>query len=244
MTRVALIADVHGNTHARIAVLDDIQSRAVDGVFNLGDALFGPLDPAGSAKLLKDIPCVSGNCDRYLHAPSESNRTWLSWQHTMRHIGEDDLTWLASLPLTRIIDGDILLCHGTPESDDIGLLETITPQGASPASNAEIKARLGHTSAPVIACAHTHVPRIVQLNDGRLVVNPGSVGLPAYFEEAPFPHRMEAGSPHARYAVITKRSSKWQVEQIAVPYDWEAAAHEAETNGRADYGVWLRTGRA
>ena len=244
MTRIALIADMHGNTRALSAVLEDIYARSVDGVFNLGDALFGPLDPAGSARLLRDVPSVSGNCDRYLHTPPEGMRSSPNWRHTMQHIGADELAWLVALPHTRMIDDAILLCHGTPTSDDTALLETITTQGASPASNADIKARLGGITAPVIACAHTHVSRTVQLDDGRLIVNPGSVGLPAYTHDEPFAHRMEAGSPHARYAIVTRVRSGWQVEHVAVPYDWEAAAHEAETNGSADYGLWIRTGRA
>lgn len=75
-------------------------------------------------------------------------------------------------------------------------------------------------------------------------MNPGSVGLPAYTGEAPHPHAMEAGSPHARYAILEKEAAGWQVEHVSVVYDREEAARTAEGNGRPDWAGWLRTGRA
>jgi len=55
---------------------------------------------------------------------------------------------------------------------------------------------------------------------------------------------MEAGSPHARYALIEKQHGAWRVEHIAVAYDWNAAARMAEANGRPDRARWISTGRA
>lgn len=106
----------------------------------------------------------------------------------------------------------------------------------------EILARLGDIDAKVILCGHTHVARIVTTSDGRLIVNPGSVGLPAYEYDLPYPHVVESGSPHARYAIISSRSGAWSAEIILVEYDWEQAARTAEINGRPDWARALRTG--
>ena len=97
----------------------------------------------------------------------------------------------------------------------------------------------------VILCAHSHVPRVVRAAD-RLIVNPGSVGLPAYTDDAPFPHAMESGSPHARYARLSRESSDdaWRVEHVAVPYDWHAASAAARRHQRPDWAEWLLSGRA
>ena len=54
----------------------------------------------------------------------------------------------------------------------------------------------------LILCAHTHIARAVRLRDGRLIVNPGSVGSPGYRDVHPFPHVVEAGTPDARYAIL------------------------------------------
>ena len=72
------------------------------------------------------------------------------------------------------------------------------------AAPTEIEARLGGTRSPVMLCGHTHIPRVVQLPAGALVVNPGSVGLPAYDDVFPEYHVVETGSPHARYALLEK----------------------------------------
>ena len=47
------------------------------------------------------------------------------------------------------------------------------------------------------------------LRDGRLIVNPGSVGSPGYRETHPYPHVIEAGTPDARYAIL--RTRRWHI---------------------------------
>jgi hypothetical protein len=96
----------------------------------------------------------------------------------------------------------------------------------------------------LILCGHTHVPRVMRLPDGRLVVNPGSVGLQAYTADEPHPHQVENGSPHARYAVVERTAAGWQVSLRSVPYDHEAAARRADEQHRPDWARALRTGYA
>ena len=102
------------------------------------------------------------------------------------------------------------------------------------------------THDALVACGHSHVARRVRVGS-RLVVNPGSIGLPAYDDDAPFPHVMEAGSPHTIYALVSQVGEGADgvvVEHIALPYDHEAAARAAERNQRPDWARWLRTGLA
>ena len=96
---------------------------------------------------------------------------------------------------------------------------------------------------PLLLCGHNHLQRSMRLPAGGLVVNPGSVGWPAYQDDEPYPHVMEAGSPHARYALVDDASGTWEVEMRSVVYDWEAAARIAEGNARPDVARALRTGR-
>ncbi len=66
--------------------------------------------------------------------------------------------------------------------------------------------RLGHVgSARVVLCGHSHRPELIRLPDGVLLLNPGSVGCPAYDDPSAPPHVSEAGSPHARYALLEFR---------------------------------------
>jgi hypothetical protein len=68
--------------------------------------------------------------------------------------------------------------------------------------------------------------------------------LPAYADNQPFQHRNEAGSPHARYAIVMRNAAGFAVRMRSVAYDWEAAAELAERRGRPDWATALRTGRA
>ncbi|WP_155837120.1 hypothetical protein [Aneurinibacillus terranovensis] len=95
----------------------------------------------------------------------------------------------------------------------------------------------------IILCAHTHIPRTVYLPTGQIIINPGSVGLPAYTDDYPYPHGMESGSLYANYAVLSKKSEQWMIEHISVPYDWRTAAKRAFDNGREDWAKWIESGR-
>jgi len=242
---IAIIADIHGNRWALEAVLRDIERRGIQQIFNLGDNLFGPLDPAGTADLLiaHNIPGVSGNGDRELLAPPAQPSASLLF--TRKHVTSAHLEWLSSLPKTAIVADDLFLCHGTPSDDNTYLVETVTPAGdVFLRDTAAIVADVAGVEQSVILCGHSHQARDIFLPPGKLIVNPGSVGLPAYTDDLPYPHPMQSGSPHARYAILTKVDAGWQIEHVLVPYNWELAASIARNHQRPDWAVWIATGRA
>lgn len=260
-TRLALVSDIHGNLPALEAVAAEIAREGIPRVANLGDIASGPLWPRETLRWLRDRdwPTIAGNHERQLLTlPRE--RQSASDRHAAARIDEADRAWLAALPPGRWLDEDVLACHGTPSDDLRYLLETVTPgfvRGGDPGVRAatadEVAARLGDAVPPratLLACGHTHVPRCVHVaargGDGRglLVVNPGSVGMPGFDDVHPHPHVVEAGSPHARWAVVERApGGGWQVSLRATAYDHEAAAAQAERNGRGDWADVLRTGR-
>lgn len=241
---IAIIADVHGNIWALDAVLEDMQRRNVTRIINLGDCAYGSLDPAGALDRLMahGIPSVMGNQDRIIVDADDETRASADHQFALRHLNETHTQWIAQLPATLVVD-DLFCCHGTPESDETYLLEEVTDHGVHLRDAAAVEADLRGVEQPVVVCAHSHIARTVQTPNGKLVVNPGSVGQPAYHDDLPFEHSMEAGSPHARYAILTRSAAGWAVEHVALPYDWDAAAETATRNGRADRGYWIRYGR-
>jgi putative phosphoesterase len=245
LDRFAVLSDIHGNLFALDAVLADIASRSVQRIVNLGDHLQGPLDPIGTADRLMqlDLPSVRGNCDRLLFEDGTIVAAGSTLAANRDALSAPQKQWLAAMPQTLLL-GDILLCHGTPWADDVYLLEEVTPEGARIKHVEELAPILSGITARLVLCGHSHQSRTLETPGGTLLVNPGSVGLPAYTEESPHPHAMEAGSPHARYAIVTRSGENWQVEQHAVIYDWESAGRMAEHNGRHDWAAWLRTGRA
>jgi hypothetical protein len=60
------------------------------------------------------------------------------------------------------------------------------------------------------------------------------VGCPRHVDNIE-PFRAEASSPHARYAVATRRRDRWSVELIVLDYDWSVVAEQATRNGRGDW---------
>jgi diadenosine tetraphosphatase ApaH/serine/threonine PP2A family protein phosphatase len=240
----AAIADVHGNCWALDAVLADVDRRGVTQLVNLGDCLTGPLDPASTADLLmsRGMPGVCGNDDRGLFAPAEELSP--AQIFTRERLTPAHLEWLRTLPDTTVFADAVFLCHGDL-FDAPYLLEEVSASGiVHLRSTPAIAASVAAIAEPLILCAHSHLPRTIALPAGKLIVNPGSVGLPAYTMDVPIPYAMESGSPHARYALLTRTSHSWQVEHVQVPYDWEHAAEVARGNQRSDWAVWLATGRA
>src|ERR1022692_43642 len=65
---VAVLADVHGNSWALDAVLSDARAAGVETFINLGDCVYGPLDPRGTMERLLELNAVTvrGNQDRGL----------------------------------------------------------------------------------------------------------------------------------------------------------------------------------
>lgn len=240
--RIAVLSDVHGNVLALDAVVADLARRRVDQVINLGDHASGPLWPRETVAFLMEQRWlqIAGNCDHAIvHRPVAE--LGASDRFALERLTTRQREWLAALPPTARGAGDVLAVHGTPTHDDVALVETVEHGRGRLATPAEIAERLGAASAPVVLCGHTHVPRIARVGSA-LVVNPGSVGLPAYDSDDPEPHVMESGSPDARYAILERFDRGWSVELIAVPYDHRAAAEQARRNDRLDWELGLDTG--
>ncbi|TDV23019.1 putative phosphoesterase [Paraburkholderia caballeronis] len=241
--KIAALSDIHGNLAALDAVLEDIRLAGADLIVNLGDILSGALYPSETADRLMSLgfPTIRGNHERQVLA-GDREHMGQSDRWALDRLRPDQLDWTSSLPSTLSVDEDVLLVHGTPEDDLTYFLETVTRSGCREATPEEVKCRAGNASPKLTLCGHTHLQRSMKLDDGRLIVNPGSVGLQAYEDDRPFPHRMEMRSPHARYAFVTRIESNWTVEFRAIEYDWDAASATATENGRHDWAVALRSG--
>jgi predicted phosphodiesterase len=240
--RLAVLSDIHGNSWALQAVLKDVGSRGIKELVNLGDSFYGPLDPSGTADALLNLEILSvmGNEDRILLEDEMTNPTA---DFTQKSLSQEALDWLTNLE-THTSYNDALLCHGTPSCDTEYLLEEVTEAGVKLRSLQQVSGLLGNFKQEVILCGHSHAPHVVHFSDGRIIVNPGSVGLQAYDDENPMYHVMETGSPHARYSIISKSDTGILVDNIAVPYNWDQAVAAAMKNGRPDWAKWLGTGRA
>lgn len=238
---LAVIADIHGNSAALDAVLADIAAQGIEDIVNLGDVLSGPLDPAGTAERLMPLglPTVRGNHDRWLLEGRPGG-----WEDaTLPHLTPDMRDWLSTMPPCLYHHERIFLCHATPADDLAYWLHRATSEGhMRPATREEAEAPAAGIDCPVLLCGHTHLRAAVRLRDGRLVVNPGSVGIPGYRDDLPVPHRVEAGTPQASYAVLSDGAAGWSVAFRLVPYDATAMVALARKAGYDDLANVIATG--
>ncbi len=221
--RVLLIADVHANWEALLA-LQRAEPKP-DAVLFAGDAVgYGP-DPANCVRWLKanTALAVRGNHDESLqfgegplpiHAlpgprpigapPELAEAARETLDYTRRVLSPEDMAGMLNWPAfasATLGGARFYLAHGTPEDPFAGQVNIAT------CSNVELSSMLEGIEADVIVLGHTHLPALRQF-DGRLIVNPGSLGQPRY------------GVPDATYAV-------WEDGRVQIKhlhYDHEATA--------------------
>ncbi len=218
---------------------------------------------------------IAGNHDRQLLAAHRR----LSGGQPVRNPTDSDhlaalqldaaaLAWLQDLPPSiqpdlwqgawnpALLGHDMAVCHGSPKCDTEYLLDTPEGEQVRLATTEELAERLTPlfpSHITLLACGHSHLPRnLIQPRNGATnlqLLNPGSVGLPAYDDDTPYAnssyHRVENGSPDARYALATRATPQtpWTISLRCVPYDHEPMARLAEQSGRHDWAHALRTGR-
>ena len=182
MSELALISDIHGNGVALDTVLADLARRGVDQIVCLGDLAAGGPQPHEVIARVRELGCpvVRGNADRWLLEGLPRGRSLetrrlgevVAWARA--RLAPDDLDYLAALPQTLSVgaaDGPGLFCfHGSPRADVDSLLAT-TPA-------AELDQLMAEASQETLnAAGHTHL-QLLRRHRDRLLINPGSVGLP------------------------------------------------------------------
>ena len=243
--RIAIISDIHGNSIALPEVVKDIRNRGADTIINLGDSLYGPLDPKGTYELLvsNDIISLSGNEDRIILENLNKESDSETLEYVKSQIDNPIIEWLKSLPFHIVTDWDMYCCHGTPQSDTDYLLEKLVHDCISIREMHEIDKLLTNIIQNIVVCGHSHISNIVETNC-RLIVNPGSLGLPAYNDDVPIFHRMQNYNPRANYAILNINGNSKSVERFSIDYDYRQAATLAMKNNRSDWAEWIKTGRA
>ena len=242
--RIAVIADIHGNHLALEAVLADIGAQGISRIINLGDCFSGPLEAGKTADLLLPLDAVTvrGNHDRALiDRPVAEMGDWE--RPSIAQLSAAQLDWIRALPFSATVEDQIFCCHATPSDDNTYWMETLSPDGVFHLKpRADIEGLAEGIDFPLILCGHSHIARAVQLSDGRLIVNPGSVGCPGFDYDVPFYHKAEAGTPFAAYAIVERTPRGWQPSFRQLRYDNLAMAELARAHGMADWVSALSTG--
>ena len=215
---IAVITDAHGNGFALEAVTKNIRHAAPDIVVNLGDQLWGQADPVAALayqQALNAIEVRGNNDERLITLSTPPNpqlarlQEWLAEQ-----LPRSELERIATLPTTvSLVHGAVLATHGTPATPWDSLLIGWDGTSYVRRSEQEIRERLlVPEGTEVVLVGHMHREG-VRIIDDCLLVNVGPVSSQG------------DGDPRARWAHLTRRHGRWQIEAHRVEYDWEAAAN-------------------
>jgi putative phosphoesterase len=233
--RLAVLADVHANLPALQAVLADMQQYSLEGVVVAGDMTAGP-QANETVRLLRSLPncwMIQGNNESGLlsfHTGSAPREWYTNLQFALArwtHESLDQETWdfISALPEQRkvLLEGmqPIRVVHGSPRS----ISELIFPE----LDLVPLDLALEQIEEPVMVCGHTHLPWDLWRN-GKLAINPGSVGCPLN------------GEVGAQYAILDWQGDHWEVSHHIVAYDLaQIEAAFRESGLLAEGGFLVRT---
>jgi len=206
--RYLVLSDIHANLEALDAVLAASRSAGCDRVLLLGDLVGYGADPNAvieRVRAMPDVVVIRGNHDKVAAGvePVEGfnhlARLAIAWTaDTLTDANRSYLANLAEGPIE--IDDQVEICHGTPFDEDVYVFDDL-----------DALRSLRTSARPICLYGHTHVPAVFRLagdelhligpprgdrfrmplnNDGRYLVNCGSVGQP------------RDGDPRAAYGIL------------------------------------------
>jgi putative phosphoesterase len=189
LNSVAVLSDIHGVLPALDVVLAEPDVQSADAVVLTGDIAAGPQPVEVLDRLTAmgdQVVWVRGNADRDLVALArdpEREVVFAVSGWAARQLRPDQIELLDRLPHPVTLEvagfGEVLFCHGSPRDDDeVVLVDTRMSRWN------EVFADLPE-SVTTIVCGHTHMP-FARLANRRLVVNPGSIGMPYGHTGAPW----------------------------------------------------------
>jgi putative phosphoesterase len=243
VARFAVLADVHANTTAFEAVLDELEREQPDLVVHCGDLTWGPLplETLELADRLGDrLLCVRGNADRMVvelaarleeepDAELTDREAWMVRAHGER--GRARLEQFAETVEVAVEGlGRVLCSHGSPRSDE-ECVTAVTPEE-------RLAEALAGVDADVVVTAHTHL-QYERSVLGRTMLNPGSVGMPYEREHGAYWAMLGPGIEHrrtlydldeaeARYRATDDPRLELMLELLRTPPSPEEVIEDAE----------------
>lgn len=231
MTRLAILADIHGNLPALEAIEADLAQFPVDQVVVAGDIInWGPFSAQVTERVLAaGWAVLRGNAEYYLldYDTPRAPATWsdpvafplLPWlrRQLSPTLQARIATWPDTIAVRPTDAPPLRVVHGSPRSP----FEAIRPQ----VSEADLAPMLAGIEEETIIAGHTHVAMDRQIGRWR-VLNPGSVGVPL------------DGQFLARYLLLEGGAAGWRVTSRQLPFSNEAVFAEfARQRFRDECGV-------
>lgn len=265
MPNTAILSDIHGNSPALRAVLEDVRQFACERIFVIGDIING-LDPDGCVDLLWETPNVialKGNAEYYLLSldfdtfPEREEPMYkdliqlIQWWNN--RLSPPHRTWLQNLP-DYIAWNGWLFVHDSPEG-------RINPQsryvpgveekhqemfyhakGLRPHMEKEeidqvVRFLDRHQFSGVFA-GHTHTPFIQTWGD-KMICNTGSVGMPLDHDPRPSWVLMDAhGNLTLRRVMYDLREAHALVDNTPDYFDFQSPGRADAFKKMYDTGIY------
>ena len=244
--KYAAISDIHGNAPALRLALADAAEQGVDGYLLAGDYCISAPWASEVVSILRDLPhtyIIRGNDEAHLDvAPGDDGQFEVS-RWCMSTLSAKDKAWLDTLPETLDFTLEGIPFHMAHSSQTYvgkclhekfrtSVLPGFYPDGPIPRGTlltdfralwgkAEFRDYIRTLDAGVYVFGHNHIQAWGEF-DGRILVNPGSCGLP-----------LDCGtSLCAPWTLLDIEDGRVSVEERRIPYDAETLIAQAKATGQ------------
>lgn len=190
MTKIALLSDIHGNTTALKAVLEDAKRAGVEEYWLLGDVLMPGTGRRHLLNLLEELPItvqILGNWEDSLWRamkgmldPSRASHRYLMrhCQYILEEIRPEEIEAMQSLPMQvhRKVSGlRVGITHHLPDKNWGRELIHIGDQK-------DFDRLVTNPPCDIAVYGHIHQQFFRYGSGGELILNPGSIGQPFFLQ--------------------------------------------------------------
>ena len=231
---VAVLSDIHSNYYALKACIDDARQHGTDCFVFLGDYVSGLADAEKTLDMVYEIQncyptvCIRGNRERYMLDHHTGNASLVaglqtnSYLYTYDRLREKDMLFFANLPISDVVEINgmpIEIAHATKDNDRL-YFEKDDPVFAD---------ALNQMRTTCLLTGHSHKQYRYQ-NEGKIVINPGSVGLP------------QGNGWRSQYALLSISGGNIDCTFRQVAYDMEQVIREQFQSGLVERGKYWAIG--
>ena len=227
--RYLVLSDIHGNIVALDAVFNAVAKERYDKILVLGDNIGdGPCpDKVLDVLIKKDAIFIAGNREElandHFNGFSET-QTALQWKFMRDSIGfltNEQRDFIKKLNNQRTVETDglkIRMVHGSPDS----VRELLYYNNHN-----RLNEVLENIDEDILLCGHNHYQFAYLAQSGKLVLNPGSVGL-----------SQKGESFRADYAILNVNNGQFSFELNHTYYDGEKIKQEYLDRNLWDPTIW------
>ena len=231
---VAVLSDIHSNFYAFRACYADAVKCGAESFIFLGDYVSDLAEPMKTMDLVYEIQskyptiCLRGNREGYMLDCENGISSFTcgsksgSLLFTYEHLRKKDLDFIRGLKISDTIELDgiqIEIAHAAMDNDRFyfdcndGHAADIFPQ----------------MKCNYLLTGHSH-KQYIQRNDGKTIINPGSVGIP------------QGGTQHPKYALLDIANGEITCLFREVPYDMTEVIRSQFASELMDYAKYWATG--